>query len=201
MAASSPASRRAEGAPLLLALPAALLRKVAARLPTRERLLALPLVCRELRDLAEEDCELLCAAHGWQLARRPRGRNAGPTPTPWRRQYLTHACICCCVIGDFCARETSNSHARFILCGPCARSEGGQARLVPGNLKLDITGLSGRPLYTARGDRFCAAMHAEGVKRRGRGVMTLDASGASLAAGAGAGSTRQRPAPKQRRTG
>lgn len=71
---------------------------------------------------------------------------------------------------------SSSSHPRFLLCGPCARSEAGRARLVPLDLMLDLTGLSGKALYTARGDRFCAALHAESEKWLGRESMLVDTS-------------------------
>jgi hypothetical protein len=177
----------------LLGLP--VLELILSWIPARQRILILPQVCSTLLALVEDECKSVCEQRGWQLARRPRGRNADASPTPWRRLYLRHGCIACCAVGDFCARETSNSHARFLLCGPCARSDVGRQRLVPGNLKLDLTGLSGKPLYTRRADPFCAAMHAEGVKRRGRGLLTLDAAGAARAGVAG---PSQRPA-KQRR--
>ena len=150
----------------LQALPEQLIRELIwTHLSTRERLLTVPLVCRAFQQLVEGECKAICAQRGWQLARRPRGTGAVPTATPWRRLYLGHSCACCLDVGDFCARATSNSHARFLLCGQCARCEAGRALLVPDNLKLDVTGLSGKALYTARADRFCASMHAEGVKR------------------------------------
>lgn len=90
---------------------------------------------------------------------------------------MDHACAVCFGEGDFCARESSNGHARFLLCAPCAKSGRGRERLVRENLKLDVTGLSGRALYTARGDKFCAAMHKEGARRRDSHLVTLDALG------------------------
>lgn len=163
----------------LVELPSCLLQLIAAQLPRRDRLLSLAVLCRTCLQLVEDECQSLCAAHGWQLARRPRGREAAHTPSPWRRLYFRHGCIECCAIGDFCARESSNSHARFMFCGPCARSEAGRARLTKHNLKLDITGLSGKALFTARADKFCASLHVEAKKRSDRGLLTLDAHGVS----------------------
>lgn len=163
----------------LLALPTSVLQLIMAQLPQRLRLLTLAVCCRTCLQLAEEECQSLCAKHGWQLARRPRGRYAADSAAPWRRLYFRHSCVECCAIGDFCARETSNSHARFLLCGPCARGEAGRARLTKHDLKLDITGLSGKALFTARGDRFCASLHVEAKKRNDRGLLTLDVQGVS----------------------
>jgi hypothetical protein len=163
----------------LLDLPTVVLQLIVAQLPRRERLLILAVLCRTSLQLVEDECRSLCATHGWQLARRPRGRDAAESPAPWRRLYFHHSCVQCRAIGDFCARDTSNSHARFLLCGPCARSEAGRARLTRHDLKLDITGLSGKALFTARADRFCASLHAEAKKRSDRAPLTLDAHSVS----------------------
>ncbi|KAG8467177.1 hypothetical protein KFE25_000493 [Diacronema lutheri] len=182
----------------LLTLPAALLAEILVRVPPAARYLTAPRVCRALFELVEEDARVLCAKHGWVLARRPRGVNADTTRSPWRRLYMTRACACCCALGDFCARACSNSHALFLLCGPCARSEAGRARLISRNLKLDLTGVSGKALFTASADRFCAAMHEDGAKRSGRDIMTLDTRGAARASAGNFAGARQRPAKRAR---
>jgi hypothetical protein len=83
----------------LVELPACILQLIAAHLPPRERLRTFAVLCRTCLQLIEDECQSLCAKHGWQLARRPRGRDATESPAPWRRLFFRHSCIECCAIG------------------------------------------------------------------------------------------------------
>lgn len=96
--------------PDILDLPESVHTLLLAFIPPKTRLLTLPLVCKLFLGLVEEDCQLLCAQHGWRAARRPRGVCAAESSSPFRRLYLNHSCACCYAVGDFCVRARTPAH-------------------------------------------------------------------------------------------
>ena len=98
-----------------------------------------------------------CTESGWQLPRRSRHTGVLRERLPWRSLYVSRACrACLCVAGDFAVRRCSSAAPHAFLCGRCAKASAVVERLRRSEATLDVTGLSGRPLYTRKADRFCS---------------------------------------------
>ena len=117
-------------------------------------------VCWRWARLVEELLRQRCDLHGWRPARSGRLRSScSPLVLSlvWRSVFRARACRACYdAVGDFAVRDNGGrGHAECLLCALCAK-----AKAVPllqrRGLSLDVTGLSGKPLYSAKGDRFCA---------------------------------------------
>ena len=73
---------------------------------------------------------------------------------------------------------------RCFLCGPCAKQPRIVQRLQASNYTLDVTGLSGRPLYSKSQSKFCSE-----VSQLSKAALD-QASGAKAAVLAGRGRRR-----------
>ena len=74
---------------------------------------------------------------------------------PAAEKRLPRACFA--APGDFAIRA-GGAHAApsFFLCGACCKAERTVQRLQRGRFTIDVTGLSGRPLYSRSKSKFCA---------------------------------------------
>ena len=129
----------------------------------RKLLLVVSTVSRSWAVAAEPALRAAAEAAGWRQPRRARlqggGRHAPALPDcPWRHLLLKHACRACFAApGDFAIRA-GGAHAApsFFLCGACCKAERTVQRLQRGRFTIDVTGLSGRPLYSRSKSKFCA---------------------------------------------
>ena len=115
-------------------------------------------VCRDWARAAEYCLQPACQALRWSLPRRARLQQRGVlAELPWRSLFISKACRACLTKpGDFAARTPDAGAPRFFLCAACAKSARVVERLQRSNFTLDVTGLSGKPLFTAKESRFCA---------------------------------------------
>ena len=121
-------------------------------------------VCKRWAVVAEQRLRERCASRGWALPRRPRlqARNQALMLLPWRALYVSRSCRSCLEdIGDFAVRSYSGGAPAFYLCACCAKAPPVVARLQDMRATIDVTGLSGKPLYTKRQSKFCAEVSAE----------------------------------------
>lgn len=109
---------------------------------------------------AEISMRAVCARHDWRLPRRPRQRSAAGTlgaMLPWRACFIAHICKGCQTHpGDFAVRSDSKGSPSCYLCRECAKATHIVQRLRCANATLDVTGLSGKPLYTRTQSKFCS---------------------------------------------
>ena len=109
---------------------------------------------------AEIRLRAFCAAHGFRLPRRPRLQRASGSlgaELPWRACFVAHACKGCRgEPGDFAVRGTDGGAPKCYLCRSCAKHPQIVERLQRANASLDVTGLSGKPLYTKAQSKFCS---------------------------------------------
>ena len=109
---------------------------------------------------AEISMRAVCARHDWRLPRRPRQRSAAGTlgvMLPWRACFIAHICKGCQTQpGDFAVRSDSKGSPSCYLCRECAKATHIVERLRRANATLDVTGLSGKPLYTRTQSKFCS---------------------------------------------
>ena len=71
--------------------------------------------------------------------------------------YAAKACRECANLpGDFAIRRSKHSHPEFYLCSRCCKAPAVVCKLQAQRLTLDVTGLSGKPLYTRRESKFCS---------------------------------------------
>ena len=99
--------------------------------------------------------------------------------------YAAKACRECANLpGDFAIRRSKHSHPEFYLCSRCCKAPVVVCKLQAQRLTLDVTGLSGKPLYTKKGDSFSASVSAS--------------SEDSLATASGARAERQRRTGRRR---
>ena len=119
-------------------------------------------VCWRWARLAEPQMRELCQGMAYALPRRPRLQRGAAAASPlaelqWRSLFVTRACRACFTAkGDFAVRRESIGAPVLFLCGGCCKREPVVARLQRGRLTLDVTGLSGKPLFTKKASRFCA---------------------------------------------
>ena len=105
---------------------------------------------------AEVGMSAACARHGWKQPRRARLQRASQA-FPWRALYVGRACRACLAVpGDFAVRTIDAGAPRLYLCGRCAKSARVVERLQDVRATLDVTGLSGKPLYSKKESKFCA---------------------------------------------
>ena len=121
-------------------------------------------VCWGWAKCAEVALKERCHEHGWQLPRSRRLQQGGgrlASELPWRKLFLDRSCHGCMrAVGDFAVRSGRHGAAMFHLCGPCAKQQRVHERLVASDACLDVTGRSGKPLYTKKGSSFCAEVSA-----------------------------------------
>mmetsp|Transcript_9234 Transcript_9234/g.27188 ORF Transcript_9234/g.27188 Transcript_9234/m.27188 type:complete len:284 (-) Transcript_9234:87-938(-) len=87
----------------------------------------------------------------------------------WRALYVSRACPACLdAPGDFAARRSKHEAPLYLLCGACCRRESVIDKMRAAGATLDVTGVSGKPLYTQRGDRFVSEV-AAAARRAGLG--------------------------------
>ena len=182
MAAAAPA-RKAFA--LVLDGPPDVLGLVLAQLPLRSLLSSVCPVSRRFAAAAEPTFRSRCEAHGWKLPKSSRLAKQLDTEFKWRALYATRSCReCAAVPGDFAVRRWKQSHPDFYLCGRCCKAAPVVSKLQARKLTLDVTGLSGKPLYTKKGDSFSASVSAS--------------SEDALATASGARAERQRRSGKGR---
>jgi len=120
----------------------------------------LALISNQWAAAAEMGLRKVCERHRWQLPRRPRlQRGAGSLGArlPWRACFVQRICRSCMeCAGDFAVRGIDGGAPRFFLCRSCAKSGTVVERLQQTRATLDVTGLSGRPLYSKFQSRFCS---------------------------------------------
>ena len=120
----------------------------------------LSLVCRRWAAAAEMRFRAACQQHKWALPRRPRLQGVNGTlgaELPWRACFINRACrTCLTAAGDFAVRRTDAGAPRFYLCRVCAKQARVVERLQLERATLDVTGLSGKPLYSRNESRFCS---------------------------------------------
>ena len=159
-----------EGPPDMLGL-------VLAQCGARSLLRSVCLVSKLFAACAEPVLRSQCEVFGWRLPKS--SRLASNSDYPWRALYAARSCReCASMQGDFAIRRWKNSHPEFYLCGRCCKAPPVVRKLQERKLTLDVTGLSGKPLYTKRADSFSAAVSAS--------------SGDALATANGARAERQR---------
>ena len=165
---------------LVLEGPPDMLGLVLAQLPCRSLLSSACPVSHRFASAADEVCRVLCEVHGWKLPRSSRLAKQMGSGYRWRALYAAKACReCAAAPGDFPIRRWKQA-PEFYLCGRCCKVPAVVSRLKERELTLDVTGLSGKPLYTKKGNSFAASVSAE--------------SEASLATASGARADRQRRA-------
>ena len=95
----------------------------------------------------------------WAIPRRARlKQRAGQlADVPWRSLFVQRVCRACMTsAGDFAARLDSKGAPALFLCGVCAKESAVVEKLQLLGATLDVTGLSGKPLYTRRQSAFCS---------------------------------------------
>ena len=115
-------------------------------------------VCREWALAAEYCLQNACKCFSWQLPRRARLQQRGAlAELSWRNVFVARACRgCMAVPGDFAVRTVDAGAPRCFLCARCAKKPQIVQRLQRHSLTLDVTGLSGRPLYNGKESKFAA---------------------------------------------
>jgi hypothetical protein len=115
-------------------------------------------VCREWANAAELCVQATCKRFSWTLPRRARLQGRGAlADCPWRNVFVARACrACMAAAGDFAVRTPDAGAPRFFLCSRCAKSPRTVERMQQLSLTLDVTGLSGKPLYTGKQSKFAA---------------------------------------------
>ena len=105
---------------------------------------------------AELNLQAACSHNGWRQPRRAR-LQALQAGLPWRALFVSKACRACMAsAGDFAVRSIDAGAPRLFLCGKCAKSARVVELLQRERATLDVTGLSGKPLYSKRESKFCA---------------------------------------------
>ena len=140
-----------------------ILHALLACLPASE-LCLLSRVCKRWAVVAEQRLRDSCGHRGWQLPRRPRLQNRSQASMllPWRTLYVSRSCRSCLTdAGDFAVRNYAGGAPAFYLCASCAKAPRVVARLQAMRATIDVTGLSGKPLYTKRQSKFCAEVSRE----------------------------------------
>lgn len=156
-------------------------------------LLALAATSKLLASAAEPALRAACLSKGWHPSRRPRGDEAlaaaaGPQAA-WRALFRRRMCGACSARpGEFQAFEkrgggwrgagsNTETRLRFLLCRECVRLPRVSDKLAESDLRLDLVGLSGKRLLSAReeaelgvGDLERSAFFGGGRRGRGRGA-------------------------------
>ena len=180
--------------------PPDMLGLVLAQFGARSLLRSVSLVSRLFAACAEPVLQSQCEVYGWRLPKS--SRLAFNSDFPWRALYAARSCReCASMQGDFairrwkhapefyraypgsnmaapCRHETQPLPLPVAVCGRCCKAPLVVRKLQERKLTLDVTGLSGKPLYTKRADSFSAAVSAS--------------SGDALATANGARAERQR---------
>ena len=115
-------------------------------------------VCKRWACAGELCLRGACIQQNWALPRRARlQQRAKLANVPWRHLFVQRACRACMrSAGDFAARLVSNGAPAFFLCGACAKESAVVEKLQLMRATLDVTGLTGKPLYTRRQSAFCS---------------------------------------------
>ena len=114
-------------------------------------------VCKTWARAAEANLESTCRRHRWQQPRRARLVKASSLGLAWRPVFLNKVCRACFnAPGDFAVRTVDAGAPRCFLCARCAKKPQIVQRLQRHSLTLDVTGLSGRPLYNGKESKFAA---------------------------------------------
>ena len=128
--------------------------------------------CRWART-CDDALRLLCEKRAWKQPRSRRlaaaSATGGGDALRWRALYVSRACPACLdAPGDFAARRSKHEAPLYLLCGACCRRESVIDKMRAAGATLDVTGVSGKPLYTQRGDRFVSEV-AAAARRAGLG--------------------------------
>lgn len=115
-------------------------------------------VCRAWAAAAELCLRDACASHGWAQPRRARLQQRGVlAQLPWRSLFVARACRSCMTrAGDFAVRADRSSAPLCFLCAVCAKQPTAVQRMQRLGVTLDVSGLSGKPLYTKSQSKFSA---------------------------------------------
>ena len=134
-----------------------ILRAFLAALPPRA-VAGFSAVCKEWAFAAEYCLQAACLSFRWSLPRRARLQQRGVlAELPWRSVFIAKACRACLTApGDFAVRTPDAGAPRFFLCVTCAKEQRVVQRLQKHNYTLDVTGLSGKPLFRPRESKFCS---------------------------------------------
>lgn len=130
---------------------------------------------------AEDGLQAACGRLRWRPPRRARLQGAAALAAlPWRTLFVSRACRACLnAAGDYAVRGHPSSAPSAFLCARCAKAAHVVAKLQRDRSSLDVTGLSGKPLYTGKQDKFCADQsklskesfdHASGSRVEARGA-------------------------------
>ncbi|KAL1530545.1 hypothetical protein AB1Y20_001446 [Prymnesium parvum] len=83
----------------------------------------------------------------------------------WRKLYLSRCCPACLnERGDFGVRRSKHDAPMCFLCAACCKQPRVVLKLQQQRATLDVTGLSGRPLYTEKTNRFIGEVHTAAKK-------------------------------------
>ena len=126
--------------------------------PTKWVVGVLSCVCREWASAAELCVQVACQRFAWALPRRARLQGRGALANyPWRNVFIARSCRSCLdTPGDFAVRTPDAGAPRFFLCARCAKTPRIVQRMQQRSLTLDVTGLSGKPLYSGKESKFAA---------------------------------------------
>ena len=115
-------------------------------------------VCRDWAHAAEYCLQAACQNHRWAKPRRARLQQRGVlAQLPWRTLFMAKACrSCLSAPGDFAVRTLDAGAPRCFLCAACAKQSRTVERMQRANLTLDVTGLSGKMLFSAKESKFCS---------------------------------------------
>lgn len=115
-------------------------------------------VCKEWAAAAEYSMQTTCRRFRWELPRRARLTARGVlAELPWRNVFIARSCRACMTnAGDFAVRTPDAGAPRCFLCATCAKQSRTVERMQRHNLTLDVTGLSGKPLYRPKESKFAS---------------------------------------------
>ena len=147
-------------------LPEVLLTQILWFLPPRDVMSLSECVCWRWALAGEEVLRNHCEHHQWRppRSRRLQGRSVEASVLKWRALFLSRCCPACLnVPGDFAVRRSSMEAPQCFLCSRCCKTERVVKKLQDMRATLDVTGLSGKALYTSRkgvpGSKFCSEVH------------------------------------------
>ena len=121
------------------------------------QLMCVSRVCWRWMHAAEISLRASCEGFAWQPPRRARLQALASSALKWRGLFLARSCRACFQRpGDFAVRLSGNASPCLLLCGACCKAPAVVHMLQARHLTLDVTGLSGRALYSQKADRFCS---------------------------------------------
>ena len=145
-----------------------LLTYVCRFVPTRDLVTATGAASWRFARAADFALREACQELRWSLPRRSRliSQQGGPAAElKWRTLFVLKSCPgCIAKPGDFAVRTMSQGAPLCFLCAECCKADHIVQKLQRQKATLDVTGLSGKALYTRRGSKFANDVH-EAAKR------------------------------------